>query len=137
MRPFSIDLIAGCERWAKLASASHDASETMHYNTSSVLFAMSTIEAKVNEWISIASEIPDAEIPAGFCKSLTALQRTLSLKNKLNLISALTGGAQWDSGSEPFQSYETIVALRNELVHFKGQLLGKDEAPNRRIKTQN
>lgn len=134
MRPFSQDLIAGCEKWANLASASSEPGETIQYNTSCVLFAVSTIEAKVNEWISIASVIPDAEIPVAFWENLADLQKTLSLKNKWNLIASLTGGVQWESGNEPFQSYETIVGLRNELVHFKGQLLGKDETPNRRIK---
>ena len=60
-------------------------------------------------------------------------QKALSLKGKWNLIATISQGAKWDSGSEPFQSYELVTALRNELVHFKGELLGKDEAPNRKI----
>ncbi len=43
------------------------------------------------------------------------------------------GGTCWDGSIEPFQSYETITALRNELVYFKAQFLGKDETPNNKI----
>ena len=43
------------------------------------------------------------------------------------------GGTIWNSAEEPFQSYDHVSALRNEIVHFKGQFCGKDETPNGKI----
>ncbi len=40
----------------------------------------------------------------------------------------------WDSGKDPFQSYDLILVLRNELVHFKGRVLRKGEIPVRKLK---
>ena len=50
------------------------------------------------------------------------------------MIASLGGGTLWDNGKEPLQWYSVIVALRNELIHYKGQFLGKDEAPSKKIK---
>ena len=62
MRPFSEDLIAGCQRWSVLATESESEAGTIQYNTACIMFAVSSIEAKVNECISISAEIEDASI---------------------------------------------------------------------------
>lgn len=36
-------------------------------------------------------------------------------------------------GKEPFQSLGTIIDLRNEIIHYKASLLGKDESPKKSI----
>jgi len=43
-------------------------------------------------------------------------------------------GTIWDNSKEPFQSFTLITSLRNELVHYKGELLPKDTPPIKRIK---
>lgn len=106
----------------------------MEYNTACVLFGVSSIEACINEWVSIAAEIEDADISIDFWKELGNIQKSLSIRSKWNLIVSVSSGTKWDSSRDPFQSFESIAALRNELIHFKGELLGKDEAPNRKIK---
>lgn len=58
----------------------------------------------------------------------------LSLSEKWNFIAANENGTLWDNSIEPFQSFELINSLRNELVHYKGKMLPKGEAPNRKIK---
>ena len=60
-------------------------------------------------------------------------QMRSSLQEKWDRIATECGGAFWDSGREPFQSYELVVALRNELTHYKGTMFGKNDAPNKRI----
>lgn len=130
---FSDDLIKGCEKFAASAKGAEDINSVRLFNTSCILFAVGAIEAKMNEWISLSAEIEDAKIPTAFWVELRNSQKSLPMIRKWNLIAAVHGGTCWDGGIEPFQSYDTIVALRNELIHFKGLLLGKDEAPNRRI----
>lgn len=134
MHPFSHDLIQGCERFSKLAKESADAVDVRLYNTACLMFAVSAIDAKVNEWIAIEVAVEDAQIPVAFWNELAEIQKSLRLEQKWNLIAGLHNGTLWDRGSEPFQAYEIITALRNELVHFKAQFLGKDEAPSRKIK---
>jgi len=116
-----------------LAEDAKDDHSVLLFNTSCILFAAGAIEARVNEWISIGTIIEDAEVPTAFWVEMQKSQKSLSIVQKWNLIAAICGGKCWDGGIEPFQSFGTIATLRNELVHFKGQLFGKDEAPNLRI----
>ncbi|WP_143002251.1 hypothetical protein [Nitrosomonas sp. Nm132] len=134
MFPFSTDLIAGCKRFALLAQSAKEPGDMRCWNSACVMFAASAIESRVNEWIALAREIEGGPQPSEFWEEMTVLQKTLSLERKWNLIASVHGGEIWNGGMEPFQSYETIVALRNELVHFKGQFLEKNNAPNNRIR---
>ena len=134
MYPFSSDLMAGCEHFGILAQSSTDSDATRRWNTSCLMFAGSVIDARVNEWVAIAKEIEDGPQPIAFWTEVAELQKTLSLERKWNLIASVHGGRLWNSGEEPFQSYGLIVSLRNELVHFKGEFLGKDDAPSSKIR---
>ncbi|WP_322406324.1 hypothetical protein U0358_11185 [Idiomarina sp. PL1-037] len=134
MHPFSVEFLAGCRKFSDLAEETEDGQEVMIYTTSCIVNAVCFMEAKLNEEVAIAricfDEDPDErkrwdEVKEG--------ERRYSVPQKWNQVAALTGGCRWNSGEEPFQSFETISSLRNELVHFKGELLGKDEAPSRRI----
>jgi len=134
MHPFSVEFLAGCRKFSDLAEETEDRQEVMIYTTSCIVNAVCFMEAKLNEEVAIAricfDEDPDErkrwdEVKEG--------ERRYSVPQKWNQVAALTGGCRWNSGEEPFQSFETISSLRNELVHFKGELLGKDEAPSRRI----
>lgn len=134
MHFFSTDLLQGCSYFAAEAERARDHEERRFCATACIFFGASVIETKVNEWISISTNIADTEIPQEFWKTLESSQKNLRLDEKWNLITSVSGGTLWDSGKEPFQSYSMILALRNELVHYKGQFLGKDEAPSKKIK---
>jgi hypothetical protein len=43
----------------------------------------------------------------------------LDIRQKYCLIPYLLWERTWDRGSQPYQDFETLVALRNELVHYK------------------
>lgn len=133
MYPFSGDLMYGSERFAGMAEKATEGIDVRSLNAASITFGVSAIDAKVNEWIAISREIEDGPQPVAFWNELADLQRTIRLERKWNLIASVNGGTLWDGGKEPFQSYETAVAVRNEIVHFKGEFLGRDEAPNKRI----
>ena len=66
--------------------------------------------------------------------SISTTKKKLKLSEKWDLIASNGNGILWNNSIEPFQSYELIASLRNELVHYKGMLLAKNEAPNRKIK---
>ena len=134
MHIFSTDLLQGCSHFAAEAARTHDSEERRFCATACIFFGASVMEAKVNEWISISTNVADTEIPQDFWKTLEISQKNLRLEEKWNLIASVSGGTLWDNGKEPFQSYSVILALRNELIHYKGQFLGKDEAPSRKIK---
>jgi len=134
MEMFSADLIGGCRMFANLAKETKSVNEVIHFNTACIFFATSSIEAKINEWVSLAQACYKDE-PNSFCHSLSPqLIKKLKLSEKWDLIAANGNGILWNNSIEPFQSYELINSLRNELIHYKGMLLPKDEAPNRKIK---
>lgn len=133
MHMFSDDFLRGCNDFAKKAKRARRYADVRTYNTACIIFAVSAIEAKVNEWVSIA-QICFINKPKSFWHVLTPMMKTLKLDEKWNLIASYRNATLWDSGRDPFQSYELISSLRNELVHYKGQLLTKDTPPNKKIK---
>ena len=133
-RPFSYDLQRAIEHYAQLISLTTDNDERVFANMSCVFFAASFVEAKLNEWTRIANEIEDGPIPIEFWKTLISSEKTLSVKEKWNLIASVSGGTLWAADREPFQSWESLMALRNELVHFKAELLPAGVFPTNRIK---
>ena len=118
MHMFSADLISGCRMFAEMATKAKSVNEVRYYNTACIFFANSSIEAKINEWVSITQACFKEE-PKSFCHSLAPLVKKLKLSEKWDLIASNGNGTLWDKGKEPFQSYEVISSLRNELVHYK------------------
>ena len=72
-------------------------------------------------------------IQSTFWQYLEKMQKNLSFKEKWDLIASIVGGIQWNSGTDPFQSYDVLLSLRNELVHFKGSFSDTDTAPTKKI----
>jgi len=134
MHPFSTEFIAGCRKFSELALKTDNSQEVMIYSASCIVNAACFLEAKLNEEVAIARICFDEgseERKKWDC--IKEGERRTSVLEKWNQVAALTGGSRWDSGKDPFQSFETISSLRNELVHFKGELLGRNEVPSRKI----
>lgn len=136
MSNFSADFLHGCKKFAELANSTDNKQEIRIFNSSSIINAACFLEAKINEEISIGVLCygfePDS-LESKEWLTIQNLQKKLTIQEKWNLVSLRTNGVLWDKGKEPFQAYEIISSLRNELVHFKGAFLGKDEAPNKKI----
>lgn len=131
---FSTEFLAGCRKFSDLVDRADNGRDVMIYATSCIVNAACFLEAKLNEEVSIARICLDEGSDKRKCwDEIKEAERGLSVPKKWNQIAALTGGSRWDPGIDPFQSFEIISSLRNELVHFKGDLLGKDEAPTRKI----
>ena len=134
MFPFSTDLIRGCEKFSRLCSESSDTKDIRVFNTSCIFSAVSYLEAKINESVSTAKLfLDDGDSEGKIWRVIHDLQKKLSIQEKWDLMASVRNGVLWDASREPFQSFETIVSLRNELVHYKGTFFGRDETPNKRI----
>jgi hypothetical protein len=136
MHRFSSDFLLGCEKFSVLAENSEDLNELRIFNTSSIINAVSFLEARINEEISLGVVCFGFEPESVESKewvTIQKLQKKLTIQEKWDLVALRTDGELWNRGLEPFQSFEIISSLRNELVHFKGAFLGKDEAPNKKI----
>lgn len=135
MSHFSSDFLYGCKKFSELASSSENEQDIRIFNSSSIINAACFIEASINEEISIGVLCYGFEEDSAESKewsTIQNLQKKLTVQEKWDLVSLRTNGVLWDKSREPFQSFEIISSLRNELVHFKGEFLGKDEAPNKK-----
>ena len=136
MSSFSADFLHGCKKFSELASSTDNKQEIRIFNSSSIINATCFLEAKINEEISIGVLCYGFEPDSPESKewsTIQNLQKKLTVQEKWDLVSLRTNGILWDKSREPFQAFEIILSLRNELVHFKGEFLGKDEAPNKKI----
>jgi len=135
MYMFSEDLLSGVRFFGHLAENCDGQEERIHFNTSCVFFAGSYLEASINELISrVASLDSETTKPSmQFWKTLDQSQKEISFKKKWDLIGSIYG-QHWESSKEPYSSYDDIITIRNELVHFKGAFLENDETPIKRIR---
>lgn len=134
MYPFSFDLTGGFVYFADAAAVEDDRKRRRYFNTACIVFAAGAIEAVINERISLESRLIDSKSKRPFYEALAAAQRSISLKDKWNLFVSIRGGSRWDSAIEPYQSYDTIITVRNELLHYKADFLGHLEPPVNRIR---
>ncbi|HHB1562336.1 TPA: hypothetical protein ACN98A_004449 [Vibrio parahaemolyticus] len=130
MYGFSTDLFEGCKYNAHLAQNADQIYQIRSANMSCILFSISAIEAKLNELISMFASIGDED---SIWKQVQEKHSRKSTADKWNMLVKVTGGKRWEHSEEPFRSFNLVKALRNELVHYKGELLEKDQAPNKKV----
>lgn len=132
---FSADILMVVRQNAHLATKT-DEDAVFHLNLSSIFLAGSFLEASLNEDIGLCAHDPSPNLKPTpqFWITLAEMQKDLSMTKKWNLIAAARGGQQWNTAIEPYQSYDTLVALRNELVHFKGRFVSDNSPPVRKLK---
>ncbi len=130
MYGFSTDLFEGCKYNAHIAHNADQIYQIRSANMSCILFSVSAIEAKLNELISMFASIGDED---SIWKKVQEKHTRKSTAEKWNMIVKATGGKCWVHTEEPFKSFNMVKALRNELVHYKGELLEKDQAPNKKV----
>ncbi len=134
---FSADILMLVRQNAHIVSKIPDDSGLIfHLNLSSIFLGGSFLEANLNEDIAQCAHAPSPDIKPTpqFWLTLEEMQKDLSAVEKWNLIAATRGGQQWNAAAEPYQSYDTLVALRNELVHFKGRYIVDNSPPIKRLK---
>jgi hypothetical protein len=88
----------------------------------SIAFSVITLESFLNETLEFAeSAVASGErnpFVALFAKVMAAIERA-SLEDKFSVAHVLVADRPADFGSHPYQDLPLLVALRNELTHFK------------------
>jgi hypothetical protein len=128
---FSDDILAMIAELSKLESL-----DITIRNATAIFLGGSYLEAYLNEQIALHARLSKDKDQkrARQWQTLDQQQSDLSAIQKWSLVTAFTGGKEWDGGVPPFQDYETLVSLRNELVHFKGRWTVAGEPPVKRFK---
>ncbi|MFD2514026.1 hypothetical protein ACFSRY_09125 [Pontibacter locisalis] len=119
----SSQFIVGLERIARSITNPTEVKDflSLHQkNLTAILYATTYIEAKINELIAAFEIDPSTELHSSI-KVIIDVQRKISIIEKFNLLCTLLKENSWDSSKEPFQSFEMIIFIRNEVVHYKGK----------------
>lgn len=135
MKMVSKDLIEGCKKFSILANESASKKDIKIFNISCIMFAVSAVEAKLNESISIIDICYSDETDKVWKPLIPLIINKLCIEEKWDFVSDFDKKRKWDASAEPFQSFLIIRSLRNELVHYKGNFLGKDEVPVVKLKS--
>ena len=134
MYPLSFDFTGGFVHFADAAAVEDNIKRRRYFNMACIIFAAGAIETVINERISLEARLFNSGASRHFYGALADAQRSISLRDKWNLLVSVRGGHQWDSAKEPYQSYDTIITIRNELLHYKADFLGHLEPPVNRIR---
>lgn|GEM_PF-4886522 len=87
------------------------------------IFTAITLESIINEFIWMnASDMSSA-------KHLVAEIQDLEIRRKYILVPLLFGVETYDKGAQPFQDFEALIRLRNDLVHYRMKDYGEKEGP--------
>ena len=105
-------------------------------SVSSILLSCAATEAFINETSSLMAEKPG--ITAGFPKAKAfaeilseaeAARTSIRLKYQLALVTLI--GRTFDKGSQPYQDFDLLFKIRDELMHYK--LEKTSETPHRLV----
>lgn len=118
---FSNDLVWACRYHAKNVTSTGNVHAVRMQSIGAVLAAGSFVEAKLNETSATVINLGSSDAPFEFWQILHEKRKALSYIDKWNLIASLHSGQLWDLSKEPFQAYDLVASLRNELVHYKGE----------------
>lgn len=127
----------GCQMFAEKAmneDAFDDVINISQKNLAALIFGYTSIEAFINEIISVSEVSIKLTQPKKYFDTLIELEKKLSIKEKYNLLAAILKANLWDSSTEPFQSFEIIQTIRNEVIHSKGKWQSAGDLPINKLK---
>jgi hypothetical protein len=106
----------------KVSSTAHN--ETERAALASILFAMISTEAFINELGLLVSGEKDHLAVPGWERTLSDLldeaeKSRISITSKYQLAKFILSGQPFDRGSKPFQDFALLVDVRNLLVHAR------------------
>ena len=94
--------------------------------SATVMLCVASLESNINEYLSESESLyPHVDEPAR--NEFIKLLEPTSILDKYQSSLSFKGIEIFDSGGEPFQSVDTLIALRNELVHFHPEWHDKQE----------
>lgn len=102
-------------------------------NIGAIFAAGSYVEARLNEISAQVKNTGALERTKHFWDHIHKTRKDRPFIDKWNLISSQHNGIRWESSVEPFQSYDLIMSLRNELVHYKGDFGDSTKPPTKKL----
>ena len=128
---YSKALLRSLEFLLQSAKNSRAELELEAYNTAIVLVSNSFMEAFLNEQLTVylmAFKEGRAELE----DTIQKLKRFGCIQEKWNFL--LKGQYAWKSGKAIFSNAEILISLRNEINHFKADLVAPGYTPTKKIK---
>jgi hypothetical protein len=132
MTNFSHNFRNYCKYFSDLSNFDKNVDFTRN-NTMCFILAVSCIEAKLNEIIAQFTHFLKIKDDV-FFDVVDSLSQKLSIEDKWNLLASKCKQPLWDNSKVPFQDFNIIISIRNELIHFKAKPMGKDEVPIKKMK---
>jgi len=133
----SLTLLQGCHSFVEKAleeDYSDDKLTITQINLDTLIFGYTSIEARINELISIDKFVKKLKVSSDYLKTLKDIEQKLTIKDKYNLLAELLNIQVWNSSAEPFQAFEIIQTIRDEVIHYKGDFYPRGELPINKIK---
>jgi hypothetical protein len=94
--------------------------EEIAFVSAAVLLSVASLESNINEFLSEDEKLFPQMNPGGRAVLVKLLlERRRRILEKYQKVLALRGRKPFEEGSEPYQSVDILIKLRNELVHFK------------------
>lgn len=127
----------GCQKFGEKAlneDTFDDIINISQKNLAALIFGYTSIEAFINEIITISEVSKRLSINKKYFEVLIEFEKKLTIKDKYNLLAGLLRSDIWDSSKEPFQSFEIIQTIRNEVIHHKGRWDNEGDLPIKKLK---
>lgn len=134
---FSEDLVWSCRHHARIAETALNSYEVYVANMACIFSAASFLEARLNELTAqCAGPLANPRrLSKELWQTIHDMRKSLSHVQKWDLIASGAGGTVWSNDREPFQSYDLLVSLRNEMVHYKGEFGDDIDPPIKKIRS--
>ena len=93
------------------------------------VFSVAWVEAFFNELLEHISTNPIYHLTDGarhlrsLVESTRLFSKALSVSDKVQSIKVMLSGTPFETGSQPFQDFELLVAVRNALLHNRPEIL--------------
>ena len=91
----------------------------------SLIFSYSALEAFINETLSVTEQFSGGrrsdDEKKFYALMLQLQEKKDSTEQKYHLSKILFTGSPWQKGDEPFQRFDFLKRLRNELIHKKSE----------------
>jgi hypothetical protein len=126
-----------CREFAAVARETDDNTMAFSMNIACALLGGSFLEARLNELIAEMAYSAGRRLKPSrkFWVVLFDEQKFMPMQQKWDLIASMNRrGKRWNRAVEPFQSYELLLTLRNELAHYKGSVTSVSEPPVNKLK---
>ncbi|MBK7234004.1 MAG: hypothetical protein IPH93_17495 [Saprospiraceae bacterium] len=91
------------------------------------------LETTINELINSVCEWKPEMFDQNFIDNFVQNEKTMCISEKYNLLANKLNALEWKLDKEPFQTFDVLISIRNEMVHYKGKWIEQNKGPNKKI----